>query len=158
MCRSVLRELKKASLRVAVPILVLCVAGSALAQPPQSSLPVGSKPAASEPEKKDPKIGKNDRIFRVIPNYRTVENPELKFQPITVQQKFKLALDDSFDPYMYPLAGAFAALNQAQNDPKSWGQGWGAFAKRYAASFADQTDENMMTEAVLPGLLREDPR
>ena len=49
-------------------------------------------------------------------------------------------------------------MGQAQNDPTSWGQGWDAFGKRFAASFADQTSENMMTEAVLPSLLKHDPR
>lgn len=101
---------------------------------------------------------KNDRIFGVIPNYRTVENPQLKIQPLPTKDTFKLGAEDSFDPYAYPVAGLFAAIAQAQHDPKSWGQGWGSFAKRYGASFADQTDENMMTEAVMPALLREDSR
>jgi hypothetical protein len=51
-----------------------------------------------------------------------------------------------------------AEIAQAQHDPKSTRQGWGSFAKRYGASFADQTDENMMTETVTPALLREDSR
>ena len=79
-------------------------------------------------------------------------------QGLTVKEKFQLAIEDSFDPYAYPIAGVFAGLAQAQNDPKSWGQGWGAFAKRYVTSFADQTDENIMTEAVVPALLKQDPR
>jgi hypothetical protein len=33
---------------------------------------------------------KNDRIFGLIPNYRTVENPELKIQPLPAEGKFKL--------------------------------------------------------------------
>ena len=76
--------------------------------------------------------------------------------PISAKQKFGLAVQDAFDPYAYFIAGAFAGLGQAQNDPKSWGQGWGAFGKRYAASFADQTDEDMMTSRH-PGA-QQDPR
>ena len=39
-----------------------------------------------------------------------------------------------------------------KDDPKSWGEeSWGPYIKRYAASFADQTSENIMTEAVVPG-------
>jgi len=95
----------------------------------------------------------------VLPNYRTVEVPKLKTAPLTTKQKFKLAADDSFDPYAFVVAGAFAGLAQTQNDPKSWGEeSWGPFTKRYLASFADQTDENMMTEAVVPTLLKQDPR
>jgi len=95
----------------------------------------------------------------VLPNYRTVEIPKLKTPPLTAREKFKLAGEDSFDPYAYVVAGAFAGLAQAQNDPKSWGgESWGPYAKRYLASFADQTIENMMTEAVVPALLKQDPR
>lgn len=101
---------------------------------------------------------KNDRIFGVIPNYRTVEDPTRGIVPLTAKQKFGLAVDDSFDPYAYPVAGIFAAIAQAQNSPQSWGQGWGAYAKRFAAQFVDQTDENIMTEAVVPSLLKQDPR
>ena len=116
----------------------------------QASSSDDPKPSASSPLK-------NDRIFGVIPNYRTVEDPTQRIVPLTPKQKFRLAVDDSFDPYAYPIAGAFAAFGQTQNDPKSWGQGWGAFAKRYAAAFADQTSENMMVEAVVPALLKQDP-
>ena len=76
-----------------------------------------------------------------------------------MKEKFKLAAEDSFDPYAYLVAGAFAGFAQTRNDPKSWGEeSWGPFGKRYAASFADQTDENMMTEAVIPALFKQDPR
>ena len=124
-------------------------------QPPTSGSQLPSSSGSSPSDSTQPK---NDRIFDVIPNYRTVENPQLETQPLTAKEKFHLAVEDSFDPYAYPLAGLLAGLAQAQNDPKSWGQGWGPFGKRYAASFADQTDENMMTEAVVPALLKEDPR
>jgi hypothetical protein len=78
--------------------------------------------------------------------------------PLTTKQKFRLAVDDSFDPYAFPVAGPSQRVAQAQNNPKSWGQGWGAFAKRYAAAFADQTSENMMVEGVVPALVKQDPR
>ena len=79
--------------------------------------------------------------------------------PLSRKGKFRLATEDSFDPYAYFVAGAFVGLGQTKNDPKSWGEeSWGPFAKRYAASFADQTSENIMTEAVVPSLLREHPR
>lgn len=81
-------------------------------QPPSSS---GSSPADSTQPK-------NDRILGVLPNYRTVENPQFNIQPLTVKGKFKLAVEDSFDPYAYPVALIFAGLAQNQNDPKTWGR------------------------------------
>jgi hypothetical protein len=88
-----------------------------------------------------------------------VEIPKLKIPPLTVGEKFKLAAQDSFDPYAYVVAGAFAGLAQSQNDPNSWREeSWSPYIKRYLASFADQTIENMMTEAVVPTMLKQDPR
>src|SRR5208282_2997465 len=36
--------------------------------------------------------------------------------------------------------------------------GWEGYGKRYASAFADGTIENFMTSAVLPSILRQDPR
>ena len=125
-------------------------------QPPASGSQPPSSSGSSSVDSTQPK---NDRILGVLPNYRTVENPQFNIQPLTVKGKFKLAVEDSFDPYAYPIAGIFAGLAQAKNDPKIWGrESWGPFTKRFAASFADQTNENLMTEAVVPALLKEDPR
>ncbi len=125
-------------------------------QPPASGAQPASSSGSSPVDSTQPK---NDRVLGVIPNYRTVEYPQFNIQPLTVRGKFKLAVEDSFDPYAYPVALIFAGLAQRQNDPKTWGrESWGPFTKRFAASFADQTDENLMTEAVVPALLKQDPR
>jgi hypothetical protein len=110
----------------------------------------GEKPA-------DDANPKNDRIFKVIPNYTTVEVPTT-FKPISVRQKFKLGAEDSFDPYEFPLAGIVAGIAQALNDDASWGQGMKGYGKRYAAGFADTTIGSFMTTGIFPSLLREDPR
>lgn len=142
------------------PLIFLVGGGIAQAQQPSTSAPSSGfqAPSTSGSSPADSTQPKNDRIFKVLPNYRTVENPRLKMAPLTAKAKFHLAVEDSFDPYAFPVAGFFAGLDQAKNDPKSWGQGSSGFAKRYLASFADQTDENMMTEAVFPSLLKQDPR
>lgn len=52
-------------------------------------------------------------IMWVIPNYRTDEGAT-EFQPLTPEQKFKLAFDDSFDPTAFLVAGVFASSSMAQ--------------------------------------------
>jgi hypothetical protein len=99
----------------------------------------------------------NDRIFEVLPNYGTVRNSKF-LPPLTSGQKFRLATASAFDWAVYPFNGALAAIAQARNDPKSWGQGWGAYGKRYGESFADNTIGTYMTSAIYPSLLHEDPR
>ena len=99
----------------------------------------------------------NDRILAVMPNYGTVENADT-LPPITSGQKFKLATAGVLDYFTFPFIGGLAAIDQANNSPKSWGQGWGAYGKRYGASFADNGIGTYLTTAIFPSMLREDPR
>jgi hypothetical protein len=100
---------------------------------------------------------KNDRIFEVLPNYGTVKTNK-SLPPLTVGQKFRIATASTFDWAVWPFNGALAAIAQAKNDPESWGQGWGAYGKRYGASFADNSIGTFMTTAIWPSMLHEDPR
>src|ERR1700676_1146926 len=99
----------------------------------------------------------NDRIFEVMPNYGTVENAG-EVPPISSGQKFHLATAGVFDYFTFPFVGALAAIDQANNSPKSWGQGWGAYGQRYGESFADNGIGTVMTTAIFPSMLHEDPR
>jgi len=99
----------------------------------------------------------NDRIFEVLPNYGTVENANA-LPPISSGQKFRLATAGVFDWAAYPFNGLLSAIDQAKDEPKSWGQGWGAYGKRFGASFADNSIGTYMTTAIFPSLLHEDPR
>lgn len=99
----------------------------------------------------------NDRIFEVMPNYGMVENAS-DLPRMTTGQKFRLATAGVFDYFTYPFIGSLAAIGQANNSPKSWGQGWGAYGKRFGASFGDNGIGTYMTTAAFPSLLHEDPR
>lgn len=79
------------------------------------------------------------------------------FKPLTGKEKFKLAFDDSFDPTAFLVAGVFAADSMAQKQ-YDFGQGAQGFAKYYGGAFADQAIGNMMSEALLPTVLHQDPR
>jgi hypothetical protein len=157
---------------------LLVPAPPAPAQQP-SSQPPAPAPSSPQPSKSDqnssdqdknkqvPQEGKtkieketgtvNDRIFEVLPNFGTVENAK-DLPPITSGQKFRLATAGVFDYAAYPFNGALAAISQAKNDPPSWGQGWGAYGKRYAISFGDNSIGTYMTTAIFPSILHEDPR
>ena len=97
------------------------------------------------------------RIFGVLPNYRTADG-SAPFVPITTKRKFYIASKDSFDYPVYLTAAAFAGLYQLEDEDPSFGQGVKGYAKRIGTSYADQAIGNLMTEAIFPSLLHEDPR
>ena len=99
----------------------------------------------------------NDRLFFALPNFLTLENAG-QVPPLTSGQKFKVVADSSFDPVVAVWYGALAGISQAENSEPGYGQGAEGYGKRYGAAFADGTIENFMTGAVLPSLLRQDPR
>jgi hypothetical protein len=138
--------------RLAVAGLCFLLPFSASAQDPPK--PDGPKPK-TQIERETGTV--NDRIFEVLPNYGTVENAN-SLPPMTSGQKFRLATAGAFDWAAYPFNAVLAAVDQASNSPESWGQGWGAYGKRFGASFADNTIGTFMTTAVYPSLLHEDPR
>ena len=98
-----------------------------------------------------------DRLFYTLPNFLTLENAG-QVPPLTAGQKFKVVARSTFDPVQFPWWGFLAGISQAQNSEAGYGQGAEGYAKRYGAAAADGTIENFITSAVLPSLLRQDPR
>jgi len=78
-----------------------------------------------------------NHIFWIIPNYRSDENAT-EIKPLTPAEKMKVALDDSFDPSAFLVAGIFAGLSMAQKQYSSFGTGAQGFGKYYGGAFSDQ--------------------
>jgi hypothetical protein len=147
-----------------LPILMLaCMAASAWAQDTtaqdqsaaQPASPSTASPAPIQPGQTQEPPDK--RVFGVLPNYRTANETAI-YTPISAKQKFVIGLKDSFDYPLVLLAGAFAGLGQLTNQHPQFGQGLAGFGRRLGTGYADQAIGNMMTEAIFPSLLREDPR
>jgi hypothetical protein len=98
------------------------------------------------------------RILGVIPNFLTVEDPQRKFAPLTVKQKFGLFAKETLDPFTAASAAAGAALSQIDNDNPKYGHGAGPYAQRFGAAVADITTQSFFSDAVLASILHEDPR
>jgi hypothetical protein len=97
------------------------------------------------------------RIFGVLPNYATVEH-DGPLDPITAKQRFRIGALDSFDVFIYPFVGFTAGLAELRKQEPSWQRGAAGYGKYYAAAFADNTIGNMLTTAVVPSMLGQDPR
>ena len=96
------------------------------------------------------------RIFGVIPNFYVVYAPNAA--PLTSRQKFHLAWRSSIDPITFLISGGVAGFEQATNGFSGYGQGAQGYAKRYGANFADNFIGTMIGGAILPSLLKQDPR
>jgi hypothetical protein len=96
------------------------------------------------------------RVLGVIPNFYVTYLPNAA--PLSSKQKFELAWKTTVDPVNFGITGVIAGLQQAQNDFSGYGQGAQGFAKRYGASYADLVIGTFVGSAVLPSLLKQDPR
>jgi hypothetical protein len=126
-------------------------------KPADSAISNPGVPTRVAPTSQDTPNPQDKRIFGVLPNYRTADGTQV-FVPLTTAQKFHIAVKDSFDWPGFMVAAAFAGLYQEENQNPSFGQGIKGYAHRYVTAYADQVSGNMMTEAILPTLLHEDPR
>jgi hypothetical protein len=102
------------------------------------------------------KEAEKQRVLGVIPNFYVtyVPNPV----PLSTKQKFELAWKTTVDPVSFGITGVIAGVQQAQNDFSGYGQGAQGFAKRYGASYADFVAGTFVGSAMLPSLLKQDPR
>jgi hypothetical protein len=127
--------------------------------PPASPQPPSDKDKDAKGTSGQGKVAgtSNDRLFYTLPNFLSLENGA-NVPPLTTAQKYKVVARGSFDYIQIPWYGFLAAISQAEDSEPGFGQGWGAYGKRFGTSFADGTIENFMTGAVLPSLLHQDPR
>ncbi len=96
------------------------------------------------------------RVFGVIPNFYVSYVPDAA--PLTSKQKFKLAWKDAVDPVTFGITAAAAGLEQASDQYGGYGQGAEGYGKRYGAAYADLATSTFIGGAILPSLLKQDPR
>lgn len=97
------------------------------------------------------------RVFWIIPNFRTSQFPN-PYKPITPEEKFKIATQDSFDRGTFVLAAAFAGESLIANSEPEFGHGLAGYGRYYGTSLANWVIGDYMTEAIFPTLLHQDPR
>ena len=96
------------------------------------------------------------RVLGVIPNFYVTYNPAAMH--LNHRQKFELAWKATVDPVNFGLTAAIAGIQQAANTFPGYGQGAQGYGKRYAAAYADSVSFTFIGSAILPSLLKQDPR
>jgi hypothetical protein len=102
------------------------------------------------------KVQEKQRVLGVVPNFYVSYVPDAV--PLSSKQKFELGWKTILDPFTFGLIGAVAGVEQAQNAFSGYGQGAQGYAKRYGAGFADNVSGLLIGNAILPSLLKQDPR
>lgn len=96
------------------------------------------------------------RVLGFVPNFYVSYIPDAA--PLIPRQKFELAWKMSIDPVNFALTGAVAGIQQADGRLKGYGQGAQGYGKRFGAAYADSFTATLIGDAILPSLLKQDPR
>jgi hypothetical protein len=102
------------------------------------------------------KVEEKQRVLGVIPNFYVTYVHDAV--PLTSRQKFELAWKSTVDPVNLAVTGAIAGIQQVQNDFSGYGQGAQGYAKRLGASYGNFVAGTYIGGAILPSLLKQDPR
>lgn len=102
------------------------------------------------------KLQEKQRVFGVMATFNTTANKDAL--PLSTGQKYQLFFKSATDPWPFVLTAFGAGIDQADNSFPEYGQGMQGYAKRYGAAYTDYFTGNLLGNAVLAGVLKEDPR
>lgn len=135
----------------------------------QAQAPAQSQPPPNETEEqrkarlqreeaeREVKTQEKQRAGGVMPLFNVVMNGQ--GVPLTPKQKFDLSFHTIIDPYTIALAVIFGGgLGELQDDHTGYGHGPAGLFERIGASYLDNIDGNLIGNAILPVILRQDPR
>jgi carboxypeptidase family protein len=96
------------------------------------------------------------RVLGIIPNFYVsyVSDPV----SLTSKQKYQLAWKTLADPVTFAATGLIAGIQQSNNTFPGYGQGSHGYAKRYAAGYGNALLGTIIGNAILPSILKQDPR
>jgi hypothetical protein len=124
------------------------------AQSSSSTQPQATPPASTDAEGQP---HQTKRILGIIPNFRAV-TADTKLPAQSPKDKFKTMIQDSFDYSSFEFAAAVAGVDYEEGSVPQFQSGGAAYGRYLWHDFADQTDENLFVEFVVPAATHEDTR
>jgi hypothetical protein len=117
-----------------------------------------STPDETDKKKAQEQLDKqlHQRVFGVMATFNTTNNRDAL--PLSTKQKYELFFRSASDPWPFVLTAVGAGIDQAENSFPEYGQGVEGYAKRWGAGYTDYFTGNLLGNAVLASLLKEDPR
>lgn len=145
-----------------VTLALLSPAGSLAQQPAgagagRSTLPDSPQPKNEQATKQS--VGHTSHFIGYVSD-RSFIFPDLATRegPLTVGGKSKLFVNQSISPPYLLAAGLSAAVGQAREVPKDYGQGWDAYGGRYGAAIARASSNSFFSTFLIASALHQDPR
>jgi hypothetical protein len=102
------------------------------------------------------KTEEKQRILGMIPNFFVTYDHDAV--PLNARQKYELAFRTLIDPETIAVDFLSSGVQQGTGGLKGYGSGSPGYAKRFAAAYGTGSIDTMLGSAVLPSLLRQDPR
>jgi len=110
----------------------------------------------TEVAEEEVKVEEKQRVFGVLPNFYVSYSSDPV--PLAPKQKFEIAWKTLIDPATFIFVGGAAGVEQAQNHFKEYGPGAPGYGQRFGAGYADTITSTFIGSALLPSLLKQDPR
>lgn len=141
----------------------LLLAGGERRELPVIAMPIARKTTtvdvvATRSQVAQAQVGQQEkqRVLGFLPNYYT--SYIWNAAPMTPKLKFHLSLRAATDPVTFLVVGGIAGVEQAHKTFPGYGQGFEGYAKRFGATYADVVIGRMLSKAILPAVLHQDPR
>ncbi len=128
-------------------------------EPTPAASTAAPKPAqADQPQTAEGQLKQQEkqRVFGVMATFNTTTNKDAL--PLSSGQKYQLFFKSATDPWPFLLSAFGAGIDQAENSFPEYGQGMAGYGKRFGAAYTDYFTGNLLGNAVLASLLKEDPR
>ena len=95
-------------------------------------------------------------VLGFMPNFYVSYVPDAVH--LDAKLKYQLAWKTLVNPFTLAWTAGIAGIEQADKQFPGYGQGAQGYAKRYGAAFADNVSGTMIGAAILPAILKQDPR
>ncbi|HWY45628.1 MAG TPA: carboxypeptidase-like regulatory domain-containing protein [Candidatus Sulfotelmatobacter sp.] len=113
-------------------------------------------PSTEEIAQEEFKNLEKQRVLGIVPNFYVSYASEPV--ALTSKEKFLLALKATTDPVSVAAVSVIAGVDQAADRFSGYGQGAQGYGKRYGASYANFSSGLWIGGAILPSILKQDPR
>ncbi len=97
------------------------------------------------------------RILGIVPNFRAV-SADTKLAPQTAKQKFAVTMQQTFDYSAWIFSGIQAGIAQANDQYPEFHGGAAGYGRYYWHTMADESDENIWVQFIMPAVLHQDSR